>query len=184
MKLKSIVGVTLSAAALLGCLTGCSNIPKEPATTEVAQYSYVNERGMTLPAPANADPSAKTTIGYKSTVDTIDFELSSYYVYNNSVVEITDIELEDDYTLNASGYATVKINALGNSRKDGVRVAYKAYDASGKLVRDSYILIPLKDVHFSKDDVRDAKVGDLIPDRRFDFPRETVKIVFENYTAK
>ncbi|MBQ6267754.1 MAG: hypothetical protein IJK64_08300 [Clostridia bacterium] len=183
MKTKAIVGVTLSAAALIGCLAGCSNVPKTPATTSVAQYSYVNEQGMTLPTPVNADPNAKTTVGYKSTVDTIDYELSSYYVYNNSVVEITDIEMEDEYTRNIGGYATVKINALGHSRKDGVRVAYKAYDADGKLVRDSFILIPLKDVKFSKDETRDAKVGDVITDRRFDFPRETVKIVFENYQA-
>ena len=183
MKMKAIVGVTLSAAALIGCLSGCSNVPKTPATTSVAQYSYVNEQGMTLPQPANADPAAETTVGYKSTVDTIDFELSSYYVYNNSVVEITDIEMEDEYTRNIGGYATVKINALGNSRKEGVRIAYKAYDAKGEVVRSSYILVPLKDVRFSKDETRDAKVGDVITDRRFDFPRETVKIVFEDYKA-
>ena len=48
---------------------------------------------------------------------------------------------------------------------------YVAYDAQGKIVRNTYISVPLKGV----------KSGDVVEHRRFDFPRETVKIVFSNY---
>ena len=63
--------------------------------------------------------------------------------------------------------------AIG-SRKDDMKIGFTAYDKNGEVVRRNHILIEL-------DGVKD---GELCEDRRFDFPRETVKIVFYDYVEK
>ena len=169
--MKSIISIFLAAVVVVLCFAGCSNIPEEPATTTVANYSYVNPLGETAPAPANGKEGKTYPVEYIETVNDIELVLSSYYVYENNVATIEDIEFEDDgFSLRADGFADVKVTAIG-SRGSDMKIAYKGYDAKGAVVRNSYILVPLDGV----------KKGGTVEDRRFDFPRDCVKIVFENY---
>ena len=55
-----------------------------------------------------------------------------------------------------------------------MKIGFIGYDAEGNVVRDSFILVPLKGV----------KKGELVEDRRLDFPRECVKIVFCDYVEE
>ncbi len=169
--MKSAICLFLVLATVALCFFGCSNIPEEPATSETMIQSYVNPYGATAAAPVNVDPTAGGTtipVQYVETTNDVEFVLNSYYVYKNSVAKITNIELEDDgFSLRASGYADVEMMAIG-SRKDDMKIGFTAYDKNGEVVRRNHILIDL-------DGVKD---GELCEDRRFDFPRETVKIVF------
>ncbi len=172
--MKSLISVILATAVIALCFFGCkSNIPEEPATTGSANYSYVNPYGQTAPDPANVTPSEGQTfpVVYVETVNDVEIVLADYYVYGNSVAKIKDIELTDDgISINADGYADVEVTAIG-SRKDDIKIGYKAYDANGEVIRNAYILIPLKGV----------KEGDVVERRRFDFPREATKIVFSDH---
>ena len=171
--MKSAVAIFLVLVFASLCLFGCSNIPDEPATTKLENFSYVNPYGETVAAPDNLDELEGQTypVQYVETVNKIECVLSSYYVYGNTVAEIVSIELDDDgFSVNADGRADVKITAIG-SRKNNMKIGYTAYDKDGNIVRDTYILAKLDDV----------KEGDIVEKRRFDFPRETVKIVFHDY---
>lgn len=173
--MKSVIGIILVVTFAVLCLFGCSNIPKEPATTAVEQYSYVNPSGATLPPAENTEPnSGEQTVKYIETVNNINCVLSNYYVYGNSVASITDIQLEDDgFQINVNGYASIKIDGIG-SRKNNMKIGYTAYDSDGNVVRESYLLALLDGV----------KEGDIVDDCRFDFPREAVKIEFHDYVEK
>lgn len=170
--MKSVISILLVVVFAALCLFGCSNIPKEPATTTVEEYSYINPNGMTVPAAENAEAGdPEQPVKYIETINKVECVFSSYYVYGNSVATISEIELEDDgFSINANGYAKVKIEGIG-SRKNNMKIGYTAYDADGNVVRESYILSLLGD----------AKKGDIIEDCRFDFPREAVKVVFHDY---
>lgn len=175
--MKSLISVILAMTVIALCFFGCkSNIPEEPATTGSADFSYVNPYGQTAPDPENVTPSEGQTfpVVYVETVNNVEIVLSDYYVYGNSVAKIKDIELKDDgISINADGYADVEMTAIG-SRKDDMKIGYIAYDADGKVVRDTYVLVPLKGV----------KKGETVENRRFDFPREAVKIVFMDYVEE
>lgn len=175
--MKSALCLFLVLVTVTLCFFGCSNIPDEPATTDTVTVKYENPYGATAAAPVNVDPTAGGTtapVQYVKTTNNVEFVLSSYYVYKNSVAKINAVELEDDgFSLAADGKADVEIMAIG-SRKENMKIGYTAYDAEGNVVRSSYILAKLDDV----------KEGDVCEDRRFDIPREAVKVVFSNYIEK
>ena len=172
--MKSALCLFLVLVTVTLCFFGCSNIPDEPATTETMVQSYVNPYGATAAPPVNIDPTEGGTtipVQYVETTNNVEFVLSSYYVYKNSVAKITDVQLEDDgFSLNADGFADVEMIAIG-SKREGMKIGYTAYDAEGNVVRKNHILASLDGV----------KEGELCEDRRFEVPRETVKIVFHNY---
>ena len=178
VSMKSIISIILALTVIALCFAGCktNNIPEVPATTGSANYTYVNPYGQTAPDPENVTaPEGQTfpTV-YIETVNDVEIVLSDYYVYNNTVAKIKNIELSDDgISVNADGHADVEITAIG-SRKDDMKIGYIAYDANGKIVRNTYILVPLKGV----------KKGETVEGRRFDFPREAVKIVFMDYVEE
>ena len=175
--MKSAICLFLVLVTVALCFFGCSNVPEEPATSETMVQSYVNPYGATAAPPANVDPTAGGTtipVQYVETTNNVELVLNSYYVYKNSVAKINAVELEDDgFSLAADGKADVEIMAIG-SRKENMKIGYTAYDAEGNVVRSSYILAKLDDV----------KEGDVCEDRRFDIPREAVKVVFSNYIEK
>ncbi len=175
--MKSALCLFLVLVTVTLCFFGCSNIPDEPATTDTMTATYINPLGATAAPPVNVDPTeggTTTPVQYVETTNNVEFVLSSYYVYKNSVAKINSVYVEDDgFSLNADGYAEVEMIAIG-SKKDNMRIAYTAYDANGKVVRESYILATLDGV----------KEGDVCKDRRFEVPRDAVKIVFSNYIEK
>ena len=175
--MKSLISVILAMTVIALCFFGCkSNIPEEPATTASADFSYVNPYGQTAPDPENVQPSEGQTfpVVYLETVNKVEIVQQDYYVYGNSAAKINKIELKDDgISINADGYAEVEMMEIG-SRKDDMKIGYIAYDAKGNVVRDTYVLVPLKKV----------KEGETVSKRRFDFPRETVKIVFMDYVEE
>lgn len=172
--MKSALCLFLVLVTVTLCFFGCSNIPEEPATTEIMKQSYVNPYGATAAPPVNIDPTeggTTTPVQYVETTNNVEIVLSSYYVYKNSVAKITNIQIEDDgFSLDADGYADVEMMAIG-SKKEGMKIGYTAYDENGEIVRKNHILATLDGV----------KEGDTCEGRRFTLPRETVKIVFHNY---
>ena len=80
--MKSLISLILATLIVALCFVGCSNVPEEPATTAVANYSYVNPMGMTAPPPANVETTDGQTfpVQYIETVNNIEIVYSSYYV--------------------------------------------------------------------------------------------------------
>lgn len=170
--MKSTVSILLVLVTVALCLFGCSNVPKEPATTSVENYSYVNPYGETVAPPANAESDNNISTKYVETVNDIEFVMSSYYVYNNCVAKINGIDLEYDQLLvNAvTGLADVEI--MGKSLgEEWMKIGYVAYDKDGKVVRNTYLQASLKG---------NGK-GDIVENCVFDLPEEAVKVVFSNY---
>ncbi len=172
LSMKKVISILLIATFAALCLFGCSNVPKEPPVTSVEKFSYVNPSGATVPVAENAKPGdPEQPVRYVETLNEVEFVFSSYHVYYNSVGAITDIEIEDDgFSQNVDAYADIRIDAIGSRSKD-MRIGYKAYDKDGQVVRESHILALLDGV----------KKGDVCEERRFDFPRETVRIEFYDF---
>ncbi len=171
--MKSVISIILVLAAVSLCLFGCSNIPKEPATTSVENYSYVNPYGETVAPPQNADKLDK--VQYLDTVNDIEFVMSSYYVDNNSVAKINSIKLEYDAMManEVTGLADVEIIGKGIG-DDWMKIAYTAYDKDGKVVRNTHFQASLDGV----------KKGDIVKECVFDIPEEAVKVVFFDYVEE
>lgn len=175
--MKSTISIFLVLVCVALCFFGCSNIPDEPATTTVVNHSFANPYGETVAPPANADPTSGTTapVKYVETINNVEFVISDYNVYGNSVASIKDIELEYNAfsAFEVMGIASVEIKGIG-SRKDNMKIGYIAYDKDGTVVRKSFLQAQLDGV--SK--------GDVVTDCIFDFPEETVKIVFFDYVEE
>lgn len=170
--MKKIISIILVVTFATLCLFGCSNIPDEPAVTSVEKYTYVNPNGMTVPVADNTNPDQP--VRYVETINEVEFVFSSYHVYGNSVGAITDIEIIDDgFSLNVNAYADIRMDGIG-SRSNGMKIGYTAYDKDGKVVRESHMLALLDGV----------KEGDICEERRFDFPREAVRIEFHDYVEE
>lgn len=171
--MKSVISILLVLAAVTLCLFGCSNVPKEPATTTIENHSYVNPYGETVAAPQNAENHDK--VQYLETVNDVEFVMSSYYVYNNCVAKITGITLEYDVMQanEITGLASVEI--MGKSLgEDFMKIGYTAYDKDGKVVRNTLFQASLDG----------AGKGDTVEKCVLDFPEETVKVVFHDYVEK
>lgn len=171
--MKSVISILLVLAAVTLCFFGCSNVPKEPATTAVENYSYVNPYGETVAAPQNAEKPEKPQ--YLETVNDIEFVMSSYYVYNNTVAKITGIDLEYDSLLvdEVSGLASVEILGKGLG-EEFMKIAYTAYDKDGTVVRNTHFQARLDGVG----------KGDTVEKCVFELPEETVKVVFHDYVEE
>lgn len=174
--MKSLISVFIIICVLSLCLFGCStNIPEEPAQTYSNDYSYVNPIGASeAPAGTKSEEGQTEGVKYVQTINNVEIVLEDYYVFGKSAAKITDITFDDFGIGNVNGYADVEMIAIGR-RSDDMRIAYTAYDKDGTVVRGSYILAKLDD--------KSVKEGSVCEDRRFDFPREAVKIVFSSYVA-
>lgn len=170
--MKKVISILLVVTFAALCLFGCSNIPDEPPVTSAEKFTYVNPNGATVPVAENANPNdPEQPVRYIETINEVEFIFSSYHVYGNSVGTITDIEIDDDgFSLNVNAYADIRMDGIG-SRNKGMKIGYTAYDKDGQVVRESHLLALLDGV----------KEGDTCEERRFDFPREAVKIVFHDY---
>ncbi len=170
--MKSAISIFLVLVCVALCFFGCSNIPDEPAQTTAITKSFENPYGETAAPPVNADPSTTGPVTYLKTINNVEFVVADYFVYGNSVAKIKDFNLEfDDMSaFEVSGYADLEIMGIG-SKKDGMKVAYTGYDKDGNVTRDSYFIAKLDDV----------KKGDVVEECRFDFSKDTVKVVFHNY---
>lgn len=175
--MKSVISVILIVCALSLCLFGCkSNIPEQPAVTYSEQYTYYNPLGATVPATQDETEEGETaSVQYVQTINNIQVVLEDYYVFGNSVAKISSIDIQDYGIGNVNGYADVEMIAIGR-RADGMRIGFRAYDAKGEIVRESYILALLDDKSISD--------GSVCENRRFDFPREAVKVEFFSYVAE
>ncbi len=173
--MKSAISIILLLACVALCFFGCSNIPDEPAQTTVITKSFEDPYAETAAPPVNADPNSSTTapITYLKRVNNVEFISSDYFVYGNTVAKIKDFELEyDDMSaFEVSGWADLEIIGIG-SKKDGMRIAYTGYDKDGNVTRDSFFIAKLDGV----------KKGDIVEDCRFDFTKDTVKLVFHPVT--
>lgn len=175
--MKSALCLFLVLVTVTLCFFGCSNIPEDPATSEAVVYTYVNPYGETAAPPVNIDPTEGGTtapVQYVEKTNDIELVLNSYYVYKNSVAKLSNIQIEDDgISVRASGYADVEMIAVG-SKKEGMKIGFTAYDKDGNVVRRNHVFADLKGIGD----------GEVVAERRFDFPREAVKIVFHNYVEE
>lgn len=171
---KTVISATLALVIALLCFVGCAKLPDTPATTSAEKYSYVSPYGATAPVPENSDEYPEAATGspqYVETINNVEVIFNSYYVYGKNAAKITAVDLRDSgISYNADGFVNVELLTVG-SRSENMKIGYTAYDADGNVVRDIYFSVPMKGV----------KKGDIVENRRIDFPRETVKIVFHDY---
>ena len=62
--MKSTISIILVLVAVVLCFAGCSYVPKEPATTSIENYSYVNPYGEKVTPPVNAEAGKETETKY------------------------------------------------------------------------------------------------------------------------
>ncbi len=172
--MKSIISIIMLVLVLSLCLVGCkSNIPDEPAQTRAERYTYINPMGATTPNKDKETTKGETTaVQYVETPEDIQLVFADYYVFGNSVAKIKSVEFSDYGIGNVSGFADVEMIAVGR-RSDDMRIGYSAYDANDNLVRSSYLLVKLDD--------KSVKEGSVCENRRFDFPRDAVRVEFYSY---
>ena len=152
----------LTVASLCALLCSCgANLPSQPAQTQVV-------KGSVEKAYDESDGKVQTI----KTKD-VDFVVSDYYVYGKSYATIDNVVLEDYGIGKIEGLAKVTLKGLSHSDKD-FRISYKAYDAKGDVVSQSYILAAVKDANY--------KEGDTV-NCRFHLRRDVkiVRVEFTNY---
>ena len=161
--MKKVLCLLFVFALLLG-LASCAKAPTEPPTTAAQEVTVVNPLGETV---INKDKS----IDYNETESNVEFVLSSYYTSARNYASLSNIHFNpDDFTVNATAYVDMKMIKIG-SRADGMVIEYKAYNAAGEVVRNSYIKADLKGIHSGK----------TVKDVKFNFPYDTVKVEFYDY---
>ena len=173
--MKSVLKILLAAVMLLTCLTACSNIPDEPAVTSVEKYTYYDHYGQTAPVAENIKdyPNMTQPVYYYKTTHEIECVRSSYFVYGNTVAEITDVRFDYEgtgFSMFINGRADVKITAKG-MRDDEMRIGYTAYDEDGKKLDTSSIVF----------NIEELDEGDVWEDTIVIIPDNTARIVFHDY---
>ena len=139
--------------------SSCAKVPTEEVTTGTETYTLINNN--------NTSSSTET-----KTDNNVEFVFQSYYKYKGNYASVSDVRFEtEDTTENAKGYVDVKMVYI-EEKNDDMAIGYKAYDANGEVLRNSYLLVDL-------DGVRNGKTIENI---RFDIPYETVKVEFFDYS--
>ena len=171
--MKKTFKLLVCAATVLMCMSGCSNIPEEPATTGTADFTYKNAIGETVPVAENLDdyPGITQPPKHIETVHSIRFVQRSYYVYGNTVVSVNAIELENTDIPQATVYGRAKATIIGKGKEDYMKIAYNAYDKDGNLLRKNACMTA--DIDGKKDDSTFRFV--------FAVPTDTVKVEFFDY---
>lgn len=154
----------LSALCIVLCSCGVK-LPEEPATTKVENYSVQKDFD-----------DAQAAERKLKTIDDIDFIIADYYVFGKYYASIESVEMEDYGIGKIIGFANVKLEGINRATKE-FKIAYKAYDAAGKVVLSSYILAAVDDAGYKKGETVQC---------RFDIPRDKgiVKVEFINFSEK
>lgn len=174
--MKKTFKLLACAAAVLMCMSGCSNIPEEPATTGTAEFTYKNAIGETVPVAENLDdyPGITQPPKHIETVHSIRFVQRSYYVYGNTVASVNAIELENMDIPQATVYGRAKATIIGKGKEDYMKIAYNAYDVSGNLLKENGCM------SISIDGKKDGEAVEMT----FGVPAGTAKVEFYDYTKK
>ena len=163
--MKKTVSFLLAAIMLLS-FAACAKAPTEPVTTASNAYTVVNPVGQ-----SSASGEGESNVVYTPTESNVDFVTQSYYTYATNYASIENISIDTSaFSANVNGYLDLKMIKIG-SRGSDMLIGVKAYDKSGKIVRDTYI----------KADLKGVWSGRTVKDVRFDVPYEAVKVVFYDY---
>ncbi len=154
------------AALMLVSFAACAKAPTEPVTTASTAYTVVNPVGQ-----SSVSGEDESNVVYTSTESDVDFVTQSYYTYATNYASIENVSIDTGtFSVNVNGYLDVKMIKIG-SRASDMLIGVKAYDKSGKLVRDTYV----------KADLKGIWSGRTVKDVRFDIPYDAVKVVFYDY---
>ncbi|MCQ2475815.1 MAG: hypothetical protein MJ173_07925 [Clostridia bacterium] len=169
---RSVVAAIMTFVLIAAMFAGCSRLPDEPPVESIEKETYINPVGATVTAQ-DINNKDELIVKYVKTVDDIELDMKSYYVFGKNAAEMTFKEFSyDGVQVTVSGFVDVKMIAIGK-RSDDMKIGYTAFDADGKEIYRSYVLIRLKGV----------KKGETVENRRFHFPTEAVKVVFYDYTG-
>lgn len=136
-------------------------------TSAASETSAAGEN--TTAAQTEKSTAGETTEKREIKTTDVEFEVQSYYKCGDNYASIENIRFDDSIIAsNANGFVDLRMVYVGNNNTK-FRIAYKAYDANGKVVRNTFVMAKLDGV----------KSGDVVTGVRFDVPYNTVKVVFE-----
>ena len=165
---------------ILLAFASCGRVPTEEITTSSEAFTFVNPlKGNTdeVTEAVNTEESEDETAENTSAASkegNMDVITHSYYKYGENYASISSVNINSgDITVNLYGTLEVKVIRIG-SRSSDMLIGYKAYDASGELIRDTYVIADLKG----------AFPGKTIKDVVFDVPYDTAKLEFFDYTGE
>ena len=189
--ISAILAVVIASASILS-LTSCggnetpeasSNATAAPVTeSEKTDVQYVPNETKPAAAPGTVEQEQSRINEYATEPDgdgsfvteigAVKFVYPEYFADGNSYVAIRNIVIDDlGFTSKADAYVDFEVLARGKN-EDKVRVSYIGYDANGEITRRSQITVNLFGLN----------VGEISKENRMDFKRETVKIVFTEFT--
>ncbi len=188
---SAILAVVIASASILS-LSACggketpetSSVPTTAPVTESdkTDVQYVPNETKPAQAPATLEEEQSRINEYATQPDgdgsfvteigAVKFVYPEYFADGNSYVAIRNIVIDDlGFTAKADAYVDFEVLARG-ANEDKVRVSYIGYDADGNVTRRAQITVNLFGLN----------VGDISKENRMDFKRETVKIVFTEFT--
>ena len=191
-KSVSIILALIIAFASVISLASCDNTAKTPETSQTQATEKATEKATDVQyvpnetAPANAPQTleeelsrineyATKTSGdgsFVTEIGQVKFVYPEYFADGNSYVAIKKIVVDDQgFTSRADAYVDFEVLARGKN-EDQVKISYIGYDADGEITRRSQITV----------DLFGLNIGDISTENRMDFKRETVKIVFTEFT--
>ncbi len=161
-------------------LASCGRVPTGEITTSTEKFSFENPLGNKAETvsekeeaeQADEEPGENTSAASKD--GNMDVITHSYYKYGENYASISAVHVDSgNFTVSLFGKLDVKVIRIG-SRSSDMLIGYKAYDASGELIRDTYV----------KADLKGAFPGKTIKDVVFDVPYNTAKLEFTDYVEE
>lgn len=152
--------IKIAAALILiiACFCACSNVPDEPAVTSSKDFTYKNAFGETVPVAENIGnyPGLTQPVKYIETVQNVECNFKSYYVYGNTVATIETLEFENIDMPATNVYAIAKVKMIAAGREDQMKIDYKAYDENGKCIKANGCLTR------NIDGIEDGEIFDMV----------------------
>ncbi len=155
--------------SMIDPFSGNSGAASESDSEETGFSQAGNSDASSASSPAGSVSQTQKengNVGYK--IADVEFVLQNYYSDGTNYGEINNIRFDDEsFASSAYGYLDVKLIYLGSARKNLV-IGYKAYNARGKVVRDSTVAVKTEGTH----------TGDTVENIRFNVPFSTVRVEF------
>ncbi len=156
----------LIAVSLIFALSACSKVPEGEVTTKEETFSVVNN--FEEQTTGSEDETESSSQG------NIKIITQSYYEDNGNYASLENVRFDNE-RISARLYGSVDVKVLKKaSGSEEMRIAYKAYDANGELVRDTFIKATYKGLW----------LGKTVKGVRFNVPYEAVRVEFCNYTEQ
>lgn len=165
--IKSVICILTTVALVLCAFSGCGKyVPEKEAEPMTAAATIANPLGSSEKNEENG------AVNYSESFENVSVEYPSYFVFGGSYIRIENIRFDKGAHPNEAVFCYDAVLMNKAWKDDKFTFAFKTYDKSGELTRDTVAMVALEG----------SKSGETIKDCRFTIPSDSVKIILSDYS--